>query len=407
MNRSVLSLSKLFLLIIFIFLFVAIFQLAFPQSIESVKEKIKNNDLEGAQTEVIKILQKDKNNIDALELLNKIKKLKRQKESEILTKKALIAIDNEDFEVAYDLLEKALVLDPDNKKARDLFLSLNDVVNIEKKSEKEEQKIESEKIAKKEEMQIAKAQESKVKNVPEKKEEIVIKEEKNINQTISKEEKKKPKKQEFTNWLEAEVFPLFAFTKSNRLNYIDSSQSLVGSGLGVSYYPNFIKRKVGISIDYLSFFIKTSGSDYIKFNIHRFNISLKYRFYLLKDSKGNKLFIEPKLGYSYFYLNNLMNYGAYDFKKLYGPSIGVRLLDPVFYRFINKDFLKKIGMKAVFNLLYIPQKNAPISPEFYIGSYYKIKKSFNVNLGFRSYMIFKGDVHETYNDIEAGVSYFM
>ncbi len=379
---------------IFFLLFTGLFQYAYSQSIDSVKEKIKNGDLKAAEEEVLQILKNDKNNVDALELLNQIKKLKKQKESDLLTEKAIIAIDNGDFEVAYDLLEKALVLNPENKKAMELFLSLNEVVKIEKQSEKEEQQ-KVEKETKGKEVTIAKGEGGAVAIAQGKKQ---APQEAPLKETTQKKGRKR---------LELELFPLFAFTNSNKLSYVDSSQSLVGSGIGVSYYPGIANDKLGFSLVYLSYFVKASGIEYIKFNIHRATLFFEYRIYTLMDKKKNRMIIEPKIGYSFFYLNNLMEYSAYEIKKLYGPVVGVGLQDPIFSRFIDKDFFKKMSGRLDLNILYIPQKGAPLSSEIFTGFNYLLKKNLGINLGFRLYMVFKDNVRETYSDVELGASYFM
>ena len=124
------------LLLIGIFIF-PIPSIALPQSIESAQDKYESGDFEGALEEVQAILEQDSKNLRAQSLMSEIERAMKKVEAQELTERALVEINSRRFEEAYGYLEQALILDPENSQARELYLSIHEVLQIEGESMEE------------------------------------------------------------------------------------------------------------------------------------------------------------------------------------------------------------------------------------------------------------------------------
>lgn len=379
---------------------------AFAQSIETATEKYNAGDLAGAEKDAKALLEKDSNNIDAIELLNKIEKTVKKNKSEVLTKKALIEIDNRNFNSAFGYLKKAILLDPENNKARELFMSIKEVADIEQKSEEEQKNLAAEPGSVKSpgvsqgKVTLKNTKEQPTATTPQTKanEQLIGA----ASQTGAA--KRAPENKPQGNIAYLKLSPSYTFADSNNLDYIDSHVSLAGSRLEADYFFDFLMRLVGFSLDYSGLFLKTTGSEYINFMVHSLDASLVLRLFILKDSFGNAMTIGTKLNYHFFYLYNLANSGVYDFVNLYAPSVEVFISEPIISRIIRIDFLKNLGFQGSFSFLYIGQANAPYSYEYYAGAYYNIG-SFKFTAGYRSKAIEDSSTREVYNSIETGAGF--
>ncbi len=349
------------------------------QSIESAREKYYNENYEEALEELNAILESDSENIEALELFNEIDQFRKKKRSDLLTEKALIDIGNREFESAFKYLEEAILIDPENIRARELYLSIHEIAEIEQEVV-EEEKMKEELLAKKEEE----------------------KGEEQLAMQIAEKEKEEPYKRYDTALLK--VSTSYTFANSNKLDYIDSRVSMIGAKLDARYYFDFLGKRLGLSVDYSGYPLKTYGNENINFVIHRVNVSARFRTFFFEDVYS-RLTVGARLNYHLFYLQNLMAQGAYNFKQINGPSIGVFVSDPVIYRFIKNDFFRDFGFEGEFNYLFLlGQGVAPSSLEFYIGTYYNLKR-IRFSLGYRLYSINKGSISESYHDIEVSAGY--
>jgi hypothetical protein len=101
-----------------------------------------------------------------------------------------------------------------------------------------------------------------------------------------------------------------------------------------------------------------------------------------------------------------MDEAVYNFKQIYGPSFGVFVSDPVFYRFLHTEFFRNFGLEGEFSYLFLlgQADPAPSAFELYVGTYYSLNR-FRFNLGYRLYRIRKESVIERFNDIEIGAGF--
>ncbi len=366
----------------------------FPQTVDSARERFKSGDFAGAEEELKAVLESEPDNIDALTLLDEVQREVKRKKAEVLVEKAMIAINNRNFKQAYAFCEQAILLDPENTRARELYLSIHEVEEIEKKSLEEQ-------IAREKETAVHEGEKSE--KPPER--ETGAEESSGVSAAETASGKRKPPEQkpEYNRAL-IKIATAYSFTNSNNLDFIDSRMSLFGGRFDGRYYFDFMKRRLGISLDYIGYYIKTSGDESINFSVHRTNVSARYRMFFFQTD-GLALTAGARLNYHLFLLQNRESEGAYNFTRVYGPSVGVFFSDPVLYRFIKKDFFKNIGFEGEMNYLFLIGKGSPPrSPEFYIGSFYTLKR-YQFGLGFRSYSLKTSDIKETYRDIELSAGY--
>lgn len=346
------------------------------QSLESAEQKLLNEDYAAAIEELEAILKADSENIDAISLLNEVEQKSRQKRSAALTQRALGEIENRRFEAAYEYLQQAILIDPENDQARRLFLSLYEVGEIEEES-----------VLMAAEEAVAAAV------VPAGESEAGTEEAASL----------PPPPPQYDTAL-VKLSTSYTFANSNKLDYIDGRVSLIGVRVEGRYYLDFWEKRIGASVDYTVYPLKTYGDSRIQFVVHRANIAARIRTYFFEE-QDYKLTVGAKLNYHFFTLQNLAEAGAYNFKQIYGPSIGIFVSDPVIYRFVKNDFFKDFGLEGEFNYLFLMgQGTAPSSLDLYLGAYYNLDR-YRFSLGYRLYSISKESINENYSDIEISAGY--
>jgi len=383
--------------IIFITVIAALFLLPaglFSQTVDSARDLLKAGDYTGAEEELKSLLESEPDNIDALALLDEVQRTVKQEKARVFVEKALIEINNRNFEQAYAYLEQAIMLDPENARARELYLSIHEVGEIEKKSIEEQIALQKNEAARKAE---------EAKKAPEKKTGVEGAAGVSGPEVTTGKPKPPEQKPEYNRAL-IKIATAYSFTNSNNLDFIDSKISHFGGRFDGRYYFDFMERRFGVSLDYIGYYIKTSGDESINFSVHRTNVSARYRMFFF-ETDGLKLTAGARLNYHIFLFQNRESEGAYNFTRIYGPSIGIFFSDPVLYRFIKKDFFKNVGFEGEMNYLFLLGKGSPPwSPELYIGSFYTLNR-YQFGLGFRSYSLRTSDIKETYRDIELSAGY--
>jgi tetratricopeptide (TPR) repeat protein len=339
------------------------------KTLDNAIEKYNQGDLEGALTEIKKVLQADPDNVEARKLQHKIQKQMTMQKSQDLTDLALIEIEKKNFDKAQVLLTQAIKIDSDNKRARELYLAIEEIKRVEGRKPDEEHAA--------------------------------------LGEEYGTEEGTRKKDEGGHENFYVQFSPLIAVSNSNAVSGIDSSVTHVGAKVTAVYYFNFFENRLGLSLDYSNCFLKFTGIDEINFILHRANISARFRIHLFKqDSFRTEL--GAKVSYHLYYLQNLETEGAYNFTLLYSPAVGIFFSDPVLARFIADDFLKNCGLEGEVNFLLIPgEENQAwlFDLEFYIGVYYKME-SFRFSLGYSYYSIIRETLSETSHGIVAGVGYY-
>jgi hypothetical protein len=372
-----------YILLFLIFLFIAAICPVFsqPPSLESAQEKFENQEYDAAEEEVTAVLEADSENIEARKLLMQIEQIKKKEKAVALTEIAILEINDLNFEEAFKLLKEAIFLDPSNEQARELYISLIEIYEIEQVSIEEVVQ-----MAQPEILETTEQTEG---------EELLP----DI-QTPADEVTVKPRSRLFIK-----MAPTFTFARSNALDYINSNVSMLGFKLDSRFYFLF-QRRLGLSLDYSGNFIKTTGDDNIDFLVHRLNVSTRFRLFLF-ETPNSRLTAGARLGYHMFYLQNQLSEGAYNFKALYGPSYGIFLSDPVIYRFVKTNFFQNLGFEGQADVLILPgqgEESILSTIEFYLGAFYNLRQ-FNLGLGYRQYRIMQQQIAESYHDIELSVGY--
>ena len=375
--------------------------LAQAQSIESAREKYESGDLEGALEETQILLKENSENLEAQSLASEVELAVKRKEAQALTERALVEINSRRFEEAYVYLKRALILDPENERARELYLSIHEVLQIEGESLEE--------VLERRQEELAAVEEEPVEEAPPEAEPAEVVSEREPSEIVREKLKPEPVEEEPLSPRYDSMFIrsgiVLPFANSNNLDYVDSSVTQLGIHLDGRYYFNFWERRLGLSLDYTGNLIKLGGSEYVNFGTHRLNFSVRIRTYFFERDYG-RLTVGARLNYHLFLLNNREDQGVYNFTRLYGPSFGVFAEDPILYRFWKADFLRDVGFESGFNYLFLVGQgdSAPSSYELFVATYYDLKQ-YRFHLGYRRYSIRDSSVRETYNDLEAGAGY--
>jgi len=426
-DRPLVSMVMIFAITTILFIFSPL--IVRCQTVESAKEKFLAGNYEEAESEIKSVLEKERGNIEAENLLLEIEKARKKKQSFLLTKKAILEIENRNFEEAYNLLKEAIVKDPENEEARKLYLSIHEIAEIERKSLENIIKEEVSKSKITEEVQIAEAIE-----MPEEKPEVKVE---SGESSRSKEAETKPKEIEPAEKVEQpkkieparpvekiippekpkpgkpkkrrnhayiQVTSAYTVANSNNLDYVNSKVSLLGGDVFGYYYFNFLKEHVGISTNYSISFLKLKGEDVVDFLIQRVNASVRYRAFLFEKDDNLKLTVGTMLGYNLFSLHNKTEYGVYKFTTLYSPGFGFFISDPVIYRFIRSKIFENLGFEGELNFVYLFRKGAPYSFDIYSGAYYDVAR-YRISLGFSTEIIKDREVRERYSNIQIGSGY--
>ncbi len=276
-----------------------------------------------------------------------------KEKSQELTQKAIKEIDRKRFEKARKFLKEALSLYPENSRAKEIYSTLIEIDGIENE------------------------------DVDRVTDYLIDKRKNNI----------------------IKLSFSYMMADSNYLDNINSKVSMIGIGFDGRYYFDFLKKMLGLSIDYRSYPLKITGDDDISFIAYKLNASLRFRMFFFEDL-SNCLIVGLRFNYHFFYLHNLKDQGAYYFTKIYAPSFGIFFSDPVVHRFYKNKYLRDFGLEGEFNYLKVTG-DAPMHIDSYLGAYYNIGH-FRYGAGFRFYMIKQNSIKEIYKDIEvsAGYSFF-
>jgi hypothetical protein len=369
------------------------------QTLESARESYERGDYTAAEKELKEILAENGENNEALALLREIELQRKKEEAASLTERALIEINSRNFREAYALLERAVVLDPENSRARELYLSIHEVLQIEGET--------LERMLERQEEALSIAEEPVTEIPPE--------EERAVAEAVPPEEEEpvpeeaaappEPKAEHRYDRAIVRGGPVLSFARSDNLDYINSNVGLFGLRLEGRYYFNILQRGLGLSFDYTGSLLKLGGDDLISFGLHRMNVSARYRLYLFERDYG-RLTLGARLNYHLFVLNNREPLGVYNFTRVHGPSLGLFFEDPVVYRFWKREFLKQFGLEGDFNYLVLigKGKQAPRASEWSLSVYYDLER-YRFNLGYRRYTLKNETVKEQYNDIELTAGY--
>lgn len=206
--------------------------------------------------------------------------------------------------------------------------------------------------------------------------------------------------------LELSVGPEFTLARSNAVPDVDSDVSLAGVRAKMLYVPGFQARRFGAALDYSGGVLKTSGEERIVFRLHRLSATALIRWKLTPGTSG-ELVVGARGGYDLLLMENLEDSGAYNFTQLYGPSAGVFISDPVLFRLIDRPFLESVRLNAGADLQYLPGEgeDGPVIPwRFHIGVT-REGAVLDYEMRFRHHRIVQDDLQERFTDIAVTVGY--
>jgi len=308
--------------------------------------------------------------------------VKKFVQSENLTIAAQNKINAYKFKEAYKLLQKAILVNPDNEIAKKLYMPLYEMFNRGKKKQ-------TRGLAQKR---------NKVKPVAQR---ITgCRECMNDCENYLRKKREKAYKDFIAKEASLKVGVKFAWqlTQSNYLPFLNAETSLLATGFELFYFPSFLGKLGGIHLDYHGGLVNILGDSRIKFLSHRATGDLILRGFFFVNN-GMALEAGIMWGYHYYNLQNLKTEGAYFYRSIWGPSVGIYIREPLLGRFVKNSFLKKSGIELKANvILNIDDNTSPVTGDFYGGIYIGLK-NMDIGIGYRFYSIWGKEVTEYFQDI--------
>jgi hypothetical protein len=307
-------------------------------------------------------------------------------ESRQLTEQAIKELDAHNFKNAYQLIMEAVKLDPSNETAKNLYVNLNELIELPGH---------------------ALPNYVKERGIPAVGKERVIVDKNAAGPVVyTGKEKYSLTESEFPmksmSYLKLGL--MYSMGESNFLNYVDSDVRLLGLRAEAGHYFNQTEGRLGLSADYTGYFVKIQGDQRIDFTVHRLNAFLLNRNNFFPCEAGS-LIIGFRAGYHYYMLQNKTKEGAYYFKELNGPALGVFFSEPLFFRLWENETLKSIGLEGGLNCVPMLWMNNPVMAlEYNVAFTYNLER-IRFSMGWRSYQIDNGKVRERFSDIELSTEY--
>ena len=301
-------------------------------NLEQARELFNQGSILEALEVVEALLRDDVDNTEALKLKDAIELDQSLALSRDLTNRALLLIDKAEFTDARELLGRALVADPGNALAMDLYVSLSQVSKAESATPASTEQIPQSSTDTAEE---TKATDSDAGEQIEPDDAAPVStDDMEDDKTVVPERQRDPVQFGFT------AGPRITFANSNYLS-LDSSVKLLGVGGDGWFYLPYWDTRIGISAKYAGSFIKISGINAIDFATNRLMISGIFRTWLF-ESGDLKTTLGGRISYDMFNLNNRETLGAYLITSFTGPGAGFFISDPVVARFTETEFMRNL-----------------------------------------------------------------
>ncbi len=308
--------------------------------------------------------------------------------STTLTTQALLLIDAGVLGEARALLGEALIANPGNTLAMELYVSLSNIVKAESLQEEIPQTDSTEEVtpvvaAGTGAVVVAGSEEETGEGDPSRSTE-------SVSSTV--EEKSQDKASYGFS-----LGPRLTLANSNYLT-LDSGVTLLGVKADAWVFLPYWDTRLGFSATYTGDFFKLSGSDVINFSTNRIKGLALIRTWIF-DNGSSKTTIGGGIGYDLFALNNKETDGAYLIVKYAGPSISFFISDPIFARFLSGEFVNNLS----FNLNIDGTFSSGGSGTLY-GMDLGFQASYyfgllGISLGYDFYGLYLGTTAETYNSI--------
>ncbi|TAL30360.1 MAG: hypothetical protein EPN93_19780 [Spirochaetes bacterium] len=196
---------------------------------------------------------------------------------------------------------------------------------------------------------------------------------------------------------------LYAQGESDYLDYVDSTVRLLGGRAEAGYYFQNAGPSFGLSADYTGYLFKTRGDPRIDILVHRLNVTVARREDFF-GGYGRPLVVGVRAGYHLFLLQNRNTEGAYYFRELNGPLVGFFFSEPLFHRFWKNDLLKPMGVEGGINFVPVMKRSDFARAFEYNALLTCDMTTVRVSFGWRSYQIDNGETRERFSGVETGFS---
>lgn len=299
----------------------------------------------------------------------------KEAESADLTLKAKSELQNYNYKKAYKLLEQAIILDPSNDEAKDIYVKLSEMAG-ELSEESSSQTVPVKKIRQKKKKSFKEAEQVITTEQPESSGELYLK-----------------------------GGFIYTYGRSNFIPEINSNVQMPGVNIELIYYTGFSDGRLGFSSDYRVNPLITNGDSQIDFMLHRANLFILYREKFFETSDNNVLILGVRTGYHYFMLQNKKDQGAYYFTGAFCPAAGFFISDPVFSRIFPNSFVSEFGIEAGADYMPVYQESKLVNIyDYRIAITYRFEIA-EISIGWKSYNFNNGNIRESFSDIELTALY--
>jgi hypothetical protein len=398
-------------------------------SLEEIQALIDAEEFENAIEALDTFIDNNPNDLQAKRLRRTAQAAINQEQSARLTEEALFLVEEGNFEESYLLLEQALRLDPNNSDALNLFTNLQEVVDTEKLSQLEEQRAaEAAAIAALPTDQQSDSQQENQTTDQTGTTSTQTDGETNTTTDSSSSDAQTPSTDQRdsgetgtvtdedsstegsteqtgsifdgTDKLFVQVPLGILISGTDLVQGLETGLVLGNLGVGVTFSPGLLGNFLEFFASYDIAPFTLSGDERVSYTIHKIQVQAMANLYLFPIA--DKAFvISPRAGFQYFNLNNSAESGFYYFTEFYAPIFGVRLMDPVFARFIEADGLSNLGLGLSLDFAVIPAETSTLNIwNFAFFVEWEIVEGFALSLNNELALHTDGSVSDTFYNLE-------
>lgn len=363
-----------------------------------------SGELDSALQAVTEILKEHPKDAQALRLKAAIEKDLAVNHSSDLTNDALLFIDQSQFSNAKELLRQALLANPNNELAMDLYVSLSHI----DLAEAAQVQVDDTKIVSATAIPNERNEEPTATTVVSATTEatdsdttttttLPVSEEDSTTGSSEKPESEKKEKSGNSIPFGFSAGPRITFANSNQLT-IDSKATLLGLEADAWMYLPIWDSRIGFQAGYAGDFIAMSSAEGVNFTSHRFVGSALLRTWLF-DDETYRTTLGGSLNYNWFINQNKELEGAYLIREFIGPGFGFFIEDPIIARFADGDFSRNLSFRFSTDTYFSSGPSGLLTGlDLDVGAKFNFGPM-GVALGYDLFALFLDGTRESYNSI--------
>lgn len=271
------------------------------------------------------------------------------KELDVRIDRALDYFGEGDYETAISLLENVLILDPENRRAADLLISIKELYEMETGSSVSVDEILP---TEKPDFSI---------NDPEVQTEETPEEEEDLEKpdfSIREDEELLIQPEETRSRMDFSLSSNLVFPWDNgeeSVVFPDEGTHSASFTADLDYFFNSWNRIIGFAGTYSLFLLDPEGGNFFDERIHVVDGLISFRTFF-REEVDSRIIFKLSAGYRGYFAQG---YDFYEVERSYlnGFNMGINLEGPFIYLFWNREFFKRVIIDLDMNLLFFPEIN--------------------------------------------------